>query len=129
MRPVALAVLIISALLTPAAKSQTIDAAQSYKEAPTTECDTSAADPFDPQRKAEGVPFEKINSAVAVPDCKGAVQQYPDSKRLAYQLGRALLKNNQFDAALFQVRIVAQQGYAPSQLIFGNMSLLQNVWY
>jgi hypothetical protein len=86
MRAVALAVLIISStLLTPAAKSQTTDAA-----APTTECDTFAADPFDPQHKAEGGPFEKLNSAVAIPGCKSAVQQYPDSKRLAYQLGRAL---------------------------------------
>jgi TPR repeat protein len=105
-------------LLTHPAHAQT---GQSYKEAPSTECDTYTADPFDPQRTADGVPYEKINAAQAIPSCKSAVQQYPSSKRLPYQLGRALLKNDQFDAALTQIRTSAQQGYAPAQLVLGNM--------
>ena len=115
MRTVAFAMLIASsASLTLAANSQTTEGA-------ATDCDTYAADPFDPQRKADGVPFEKINPALAISGCKSAVQQYPNSTRLVYQLGRAFLKNNQFDAALTQIQIAAQQGYAPAQLVFGNM--------
>ena len=54
MRAVAFAVLIaLSALSTPAANSQTTDA-------PVTNCDTYAASDLDPQRKANGVPFDKL---------------------------------------------------------------------
>jgi hypothetical protein len=118
MRAVALAGLIIiscgasSAFLTAAANSQTT-------EAPTTECDTYAADPFDPQRKADGVPFEKINPALAIPACESAVRQYPNSKRLTFQLGRAFDKNADFSSALIQYRQAAAQGYAPAQNAVG----------
>jgi hypothetical protein len=57
--------------------------------APATDCDTYAASDLDPQRKASGVPFDKINSVLAVPACESAVRKYPNSVRLIYQLGRA----------------------------------------
>lgn len=113
MRTVAFAMLIASsALLTPAANSQTTEGA-------ATDCDTYAADPFDPQRKADGVPFDKINPALAIPACESAVLQYPDSTRLTFQLGRAFDKNADYSAAMVRYRQAAEQGYAPAQNAIG----------
>ena len=93
MRVVAFAApIVLSALLTPAANTQTTDA-------PATNCDTYAASDLDSQRKANGVPFDKINSVLAVPACESAVRKYPSSVRLIYQLGRAYAKKNDFRSA------------------------------
>jgi TPR repeat protein len=89
------------------------------QEAPVTDCDAFAADPFDSDRKASGIPFEKINPKLALPACKGAIQQYPNSKRLAYQLGRAFDKIADYGSALFRYRQAAEQGYAPAQTAVG----------
>lgn len=43
--------------------------------APVTECDTYAANPFDPGRNTEGVALEKIKPDLAVPACESAVQK------------------------------------------------------
>ena len=69
-------------------------------EAATTECDTYAADPFDPKRRADGVPFERINPVLAIRACENAVRQYPISARLAFQLARAFDKNTDYNSAL-----------------------------
>jgi TPR repeat protein len=113
MRAVAFAVLIaLSTLLTPAANSQTADA-------PATSCDTYAASDLDPQRKANGVPFNKINSVLAVPACESAVRQYPNSVRLIYQLGRAYAKKNDFRSAFAQYQKAADQGYGLAEYNIG----------
>ena len=101
------------------AQSPVVLSNESYKEAPTTECDTYAAAPFDPQRKADGVSFQKINPALVIPACESAVRQYPNSKRLTFQLGRAFDKNADYSSALIQYRQAAEQGYAPAQNAIG----------
>ena len=62
-----------------------------------------------------------MNSALAIPACEAAVRQYPNSSRLAYQLGRAYYKANNFDAALAQLRKPTDQGYAVAQTTLGVM--------
>ena len=91
------------------------------QEAPVTQCDTYAASDLDPQRKATGVPTDKINPALAIPACETAVRQFPDSTRLLSQLGRAYYKANNFTAALVQFRKAAERNYAPAQSNLGTM--------
>ncbi len=113
MRVVAFAApIVLSALLTPAANTQTTDA-------PATNCDTYAASDLDSQRKANGVPFDKINSVLAVPACESAVRKYPNSVRLIYQLGRAYAKKNDFRSAFVQYQKTADQGYALAEYNLG----------
>ena len=81
------------------------------QDAPVTECDRYAASDQDPQRKTAGIPLDAVNPALAVPACEAAVRQYPNSSGLAFQLGRALYKANNFAAAVVQVRRAADQGY------------------
>jgi TPR repeat protein len=93
------------------------------QDAPVTDCDTYAANDQDPQRKANGVPLAKLNPAVAMPACEAAVRQFPNSGRLAYQLGRAYYKANNYDAAVTQLRKAAEQSYAGAQNSLGFMYL------
>jgi hypothetical protein len=65
---------------------------------PPSACDTYAASEFDPNRKAEGVPFEKVDPHFAIPACEAAVHQFPDDDRLHFQLGRAYDKAGNFAA-------------------------------
>ena len=92
---------------------------KNVQEPPLTECDTLTAHELDPRRKADGVPFEKINPALAIPVCKNALKQFPNSPRLAFQLGRAYDKTGDFNSAITQYRTAADRGYAPAQYNFG----------
>jgi TPR repeat protein len=91
------------------------------QEAPVTDCDRYAASDIDPQRKAEGLPFDKINPVLAVPACEDAVRQFPNSMRLLFQLGRAYENANNFTAAIVQFRKAAEQHYALAQYDLGVM--------
>jgi TPR repeat protein len=86
-----------------------------------TDCDKYAASHLDPQRKAAGVTFENMNVALAVPACEDAVRQYPNSVRLAYQLGRTYEKADKLTAAVEQYRKAADQNYAAAQLTLGGL--------
>jgi TPR repeat protein len=87
------------------------------QDAPTTDCDTYAASHQDPV----GVSTVKINADRAISACEAAVQQFPNSSRLVYQLGRAYYGANSYDAALTQLRKAADRGYAAGQAILGAM--------
>src|SRR5271167_40492 len=94
------------------------------QDAPVTDCDVYAASAGDPQRKSNGVPLDKINPDMAIPACEAAVQKYPDSSRLIYQLGRAYQKANDFDAAMVQYRKAADQGFAQALYNVGGMYMI-----
>jgi TPR repeat protein len=87
--------------------------------APATDCDTYAASDLDPQRKASGVPFDKINSVLAIPACESAVRKYPNSVRLIYQLGRAYAQKKDFRSAFVQYLKAAGQGYVLAEYNLG----------
>jgi TPR repeat protein len=91
------------------------------QEAPVGDCDKYAASDLDPQRKAIGVPFDKINPALAFPACEDAVLRSPDSMRLAYQLGRTYEKANKLAIAARQYRKAADQNYAAAQLALATL--------
>ena len=60
-------------------------------------CDELAANPTDPKRTVDGVPYELLapQAADAIEACTLALKQLPDEPRLQYQLARALQANNQ----------------------------------
>jgi tetratricopeptide (TPR) repeat protein len=90
----------------------------SAQDAPLTSCDTYAASPFDPQKQTTGVTV--VNPALAIPACSSAVQTYPTSPRLNFQLGRAYYAaKNVREASAFFLR-AAEQGYAAAETALGD---------
>ena len=59
-----------------------------------TECHTLAASPADPQRKAQGVPYAKINAPKAIAACRLATLQAGGDGQLWFEYGRALERAN-----------------------------------
>jgi tetratricopeptide (TPR) repeat protein len=102
-------------------KADASQPSRASQDAPVTDCDTHAASDFDPQRVAKGVPLDNVNPALAIPACRSAVQRYPNSLRLIFQLGRAYYKSNDLGSALVQYRRAADQGYAMAQYNLGVM--------
>jgi Sel1 repeat len=87
-----------------------------------TDCDKYAASDTDPSAKAPGVPFEKVNPALAVRACKAAVKQFSNNARLLFQLGRAYqATGEQFNPALEYYRKAAEQSYGAAQESLGDM--------
>jgi uncharacterized protein len=60
-------------------------------EPPTHECDRLAANPRDPDRKAEGVPYSQLTPE-ATRQCRRAIAQYGLHPRFEVQLARALAR-------------------------------------
>lgn len=88
---------------------------------PLTDCDTYAASDIDTQRKTEGLRFDKVDPAKAIPACKEALSRYPNTPRFEYQLGRAYEKNSEDGNALIWYSKAAKQGYAVAQVNLGLM--------
>ncbi len=55
-----------------------------------TECDTLAADPYDPQRRAAGLTLDKVNKADAEKACTAEHQSEPNDALTTYQLSRVI---------------------------------------
>jgi len=91
------------------------------QDAPVTDCDTYAASHRVPQPEAGGDSSLKIGADLAISACETAVQQFPNSSRLIYELGRAYYGAKNYDAALIQFRKAADQGYAAGQALLGAM--------
>jgi TPR repeat protein len=83
------------------------------------ECDRLAAYPFDPDRKAEGVPFWLLDAERAARTCEQAVAAHPGVLRFEYQLGRALQKEKRYGEALQWFRKAADKGIAPAMHMLG----------
>ncbi|MGF0538893.1 hypothetical protein ACQQ2Q_12930 [Agrobacterium sp. ES01] len=63
-------------------------------------CDEYAAHPADPNRWAKGVTDEEIIPGPAVKFCREAVDDYPDTPRFQFQLGRALWAANKIEEGI-----------------------------
>jgi TPR repeat protein len=90
-----------------------------------TDCDREAADPWDGNRVAEGVPFKQIDGDRAVEACQRALTDHPDDLRLNFQYGRSImarewkwLRHAEVDPAPF-IQKAATAGYAPAQYYLG----------
>jgi uncharacterized protein len=91
------------------------------QDVPPTACDSYAASPLDPQRKAAGIPEEKINPVLAIPACLSALRSFPDSPRFKYQLGRAYRSAKNFREAMGWFQQAGRNGYAPAEAVLGYM--------
>ena len=90
-----------------------------------TDCDREAADPWDNDRVAEGVPFQQIDGDRAVKACQRALANRPDDLRLNFQYGRSImarewkwLRHADIDPAPFIQKAVAG-GHSPAQYYLG----------
>lgn len=79
-----------------------------------TDCDRLAASPYDPARLAPGVSFQALDAAAAVPACRADLARWPGEPRVAFQLGRALLKAGAAEEGLAHYREAAEAGYLPA---------------
>lgn len=111
---------IASATCTASALAEAPKKAPSDQSAPVTDCDRLAAEPTDPERRAPGVEFDKIDTAKALPVCKSAVAAHPKEKRFRYQLARTLNAARQFDQALTLETGLAGSGYIAALLDLGS---------
>lgn len=94
------------------------------QDAPVTDCDKYAANSLDPQRKTAGVNFTQLNPSLAVPACESALQQFPNSARLSYQLARAYQRAGKFDAAATQYQSAMEHGSAFAEAGLGLLYML-----
>ncbi len=79
-----------------------------------TDCDRLAASPYDPARLAPGVSYQALDAAAAVAACRDDLARWPDQPRVAFQLGRALLKAGAGEEGLALYRQAAEAGYLPA---------------
>jgi len=91
------------------------------EKTPVTECDMLAAQPFDPHRVTDGILFEHVDAPTAIQECRRAMEQFPASPRLIYQLGRAYDANKELAQAVKWYREAAERGYAAAQGSLGLM--------
>jgi TPR repeat protein len=88
---------------------------------PPTDCDSYAGNLTGPQEKGALVPFDQINSTLAIPACEGAVREDINNGRLHFALGRAYEKAKDLDAAVAQYLKGADLGNANAQDMLGWM--------
>lgn len=86
-----------------------------------TECDRLAASPDDPGRTAPGVALDTIDGTSAEAACGNSAAASPDIARFAFQLGRALERQQRYDAARQAYGRAMDQGYAIAARAIGNL--------
>jgi TPR repeat protein len=86
-----------------------------------TSCDLFAADPYDPERVATGIPWGLVNTRQAIRACAAEVAENPDNARLNYQMGRALDIAERFEEALSFYQRAIDGGYAKAAFNVGFM--------
>jgi TPR repeat protein len=91
------------------------------QETPVTPCDTYAAHQSDPDRKASGVSWSKLDPEIAIPACEDGLAKYPDDPRFIFQLGRSYHSNGDIAKAIELYTQAAEQGYSQAQTTLGRM--------
>ena len=81
-----------------------------------SECDTAAAAPHDPDRRAPGVAQGNISVSVAGNACAQEIAESGAAPRLAYQLGRALLAKDDLKGARREFELAVSGGYRAAQV-------------
>jgi TPR repeat protein len=84
-------------------------------------CDEFAAHPDDPGKWASGVSETDLIPGPAVKFCREAVRDHPGTPRFYFQLGRALLKANEFEGAIDALADAAEKDYAPAYKYLGDL--------
>ncbi|MEM7213905.1 MAG: SEL1-like repeat protein [Pseudomonadota bacterium] len=99
-----------------------------YVSAPAVEadsavlkCDFASGRRYSQDTRGKGVAHREIDVADALPACKEAVDLYPDSPRLQYQLGRVLGKAEAERASVKWIRKAADANYPPAMVVLANL--------
>ncbi len=87
------------------------------KPAPVMDCDLYAASPYDAERRAPGVEFDKIDTSKALPACNAASDAYPQERRFRFQLARTLHASKSFDRAGRVLRELANDGHSGAMTV------------
>ncbi len=86
------------------------------------DCDRLAASPTDRDRKADGVPYDKIDVAKAVAACRAALRDHPNTTRFQFQLARALDRSKESEKETFDLyRKAAEAGHPGAMNNLGSM--------
>jgi TPR repeat protein len=85
---------------------------------PKDRCDDLAADPWDPDKKGQGVRLGAINGAAGTA-CKAAAEHYPQAPRMMAQYARTLFKANQAAEGVRWARRAADAGSASGAFHLG----------
>ena len=81
-----------------------------------SKCDSAAAAPFDPDRRAAGVAQGKISADSAAAACTQEIAESGTAPRLAYQLGRALVAKHDLKGARQEFERAVSGGYRAAQV-------------
>jgi tetratricopeptide (TPR) repeat protein len=98
-----------------------ISETEASQDAPLTDCDKYAASDFDQQRKGTGIAAIKVNPNLAIPACEDAVQNYPNTNRFLFQLGRSYVRNKDYAKALDYYRKASDRGYVAAWAALGSL--------
>jgi len=79
-------------------------------------CDTAAAAPYDPDRRARGVAQANVSASAAADACAQEITQSGASPRLSYQWGRALLAKDDRKGARREFEQAVLNGYRAAQV-------------
>lgn len=91
------------------------DAAESAQEVDIVhKCDEFAAHPDDPNKWAVGVDEDSLIASPAIKFCAEAIEEYPNSPRFQFQLGRSLLKAEQYKKGAQHLEKAAKMNYGPA---------------
>lgn len=99
---------------------------ESENNVPQTDCDLFASAPEDKMKVAsvEGVPFSDISTDQALGACRAAVDQYPRTARLWYQLGRSQHKAGEYAKASEAYIVAGNYGSAAAVSGLGRLLAL-----
>ena len=81
-----------------------------------SKCDSAAAAPHDPDRRAPGVAQGNISLSVAGNACAQEIAESGAAPRLSYQLGRALLAKHDLKGARRELELAVSGGYRAAQV-------------
>lgn len=88
------------------------------------ECDVQAAHPSDPDHVGTAKGSGEVVTHLAIPACRRAVSEYPETARFHYQLGRAIVywagANGADDAeGVASVELASSMGHTQAQFVDG----------
>jgi hypothetical protein len=90
------------------------------QNAKPTKCDTLAAHPWDPHKLTEGVYWNQVPPARALPACRAAVRN-DYSARNMFQYARALAKSKEYVEAAKWYHKAGELGYVQAQYALGDI--------
>lgn len=86
----------------------------SYSSNEITKCDEFAAHPDDPGKWAAGVEDSDLVPAPVITYCQQAINEFPDTPRFLFQLGRVYFLQGDISRAVDSLVLAVEKGYAPA---------------